>query len=68
MDFQSCQKELLTLLKGRDFSRDDILSVMTVLSSQEKVQAMIGFLRSETIISPDDLFRKAGEVAFGKNA
>jgi hypothetical protein len=68
MDFQTCQKELLALLTERAFSRNDILSVMTVLSSREKVEAMIGFLRSEKEISPDDLFRKAGELAFGENA
>ena len=68
MDFQTCQKELLTCLQEKGFARNDILSVMTVLSSQEKLEAMMEFLRGEESVSPDDLFRKAGELAFGKNA
>ena len=54
------------LKKG--LSRNDILSVMMVLTTEEKVGEMMSFLQNRDKISPDEVFQMAGKIAYGENA
>lgn len=62
------QEELLSLLAQKGLPREDIFSVMLVLTKKEKADEMIAFLKEEKSPSPDQIREKAGKIAFGENA
>ena len=68
MDNYDWKKELIELLSKEDLSRDEILSVMIALPKFEKAEKMIAFLKEGRELSADDIFQKAGEIAYGKNS
>ena len=65
MDFR---KELLSLLSERGLSRDEMLSVSLAVAREEQTKALIAFVKENSDLSIDDIFQKAGEIAFGKNS
>ncbi len=67
MAFSTWQKELLEKLSEKGLSREDIYSVMLVLTREEKGREMLLFLESEDARG-EEIFRKAGEIAYNKNA
>ncbi len=62
------KKEMIELLSKEDLTRDEILSVMIALPTYEKAEKMIAFLKEGKKLSADDIYQKAGEIAFGKNS
>ena len=68
MEFLSWQKELIEILAKKGLSRNDILSVMMVLTTKERVEGMINALKERGEITPDEVFEMAGKIAFGENA
>lgn len=67
MEFSSWQKELIEKLSEKGLTREDIFSVMLVLTKEEKGRAMLSFLETEELDS-DLICQKAGEIAFSENA
>lgn len=68
MEQTDFRKELLTLLSERGLSRDEMLSVSFAVAREEQARALIAFLKEKGELSIDDIFQKAGEIAFGKNS
>lgn len=68
MEQTDFRKELLTLLSQRGLSRDEMLSVSLAVAREEQAKALISFLKERENPSIDDIFQKAGEIAFGKNS
>ena len=66
MNAPDWKQELLSLLSEKDLTRDEILSVAIALHREEKAREMIAFLRENPHPSADEIYRKAGEIAFGK--
>lgn len=58
----------MTLLAERGLSRDEMLSVSLAVAREEQTQALISFLNETENPGVDDIFQKAGEIAFGKNS
>ncbi|MBQ4037225.1 MAG: hypothetical protein IJC84_03780 [Clostridia bacterium] len=67
MELSLLQKELMAALAEKGLRREDILSVMLVLTREEKVRAMLSFLSENTVLTVDEIFRKAGSLAFPQN-
>ncbi len=68
MEHLEWKKEMIELLSKEDLTRDEILSVMIALPTYEKAEKMIAFLKEGKELSADDIYQKAGEIAFGKNS
>ncbi|MBE6712354.1 MAG: hypothetical protein E7580_02405 [Ruminococcaceae bacterium] len=68
MEEKDIRKELLTRLSHFDLSRDEMLSVSLALANPEHTLTMIDFLDERDSLSVDEIFQKAGEIAFGKNS
>lgn len=68
MEQTDFRKELLSLLSERGLSRDEILSVSLAVAREEQTRALIAFLKETKELSVDEVFQKAGEIAFGKNS
>ena len=66
MELKPWQKDLSEALLEAGLSREDILSVMLVLTKEEKGIAMLDFLRSSQNLSVDEICCKAGEIAFSE--
>ena len=64
MEWNEWQSELLSLLAEKGLPREDIFSVMLVLTKEEKCRRMLAFLRGSGELSPDEICQKAGEIAF----
>lgn len=64
MEWQDWQTELLTLLGNAGVSKEDIFSVMLVLTNEDKGKKMIACLREHPAWTADDICRTAGEIAF----
>lgn len=62
------KKELIDLLSKEELTRDEVLSVMIALPTYEKAEQMISFLKEGKTLSADDIYQKAGEIAYGKNS
>ncbi len=67
MDFYDWQTELLFALTEKGLSREDVFSVMLVLTKEEKGRAMLDFLNDSGDLTADAVREKAGEIAFGNN-
>ena len=67
MELTALQKELMAALSEKGLRREDILSVMLVLTREEKARAMLAFLSEKEALSADEVFQKAGELAFSQN-
>ena len=67
MQFSQWQKELLEKLSQKGLSREDIFSVMLVLTREEKGREMLRFLENENL-DAEAICQKAGEIAFSENA
>ncbi len=52
----------------KGLGRDDIFSVMLVLTKEEKGQKMLSFLTERENVTPDEIFEQAGRIAFEENA
>ena len=68
MEQTDFRKELLTLLSERGLSRDEMLSVSLAVAREEQTKTLIAFVKDNADLSIDDIFQKAGEIAFGKNS
>lgn len=68
MEQTDFRKELLTLLSERGLSRDEMLSVSFAVAREEQAKILIAFLKEKEDLCIDDIFQKAGEIAFGKNS
>ena len=68
MEQTDFRKELLTLLSELGLSRDEMLSVSFAVAREEQARALIAFLKEKEDLRIDDIFQKAGEIAFGKNS
>ena len=68
MEQNDFRKELLSLLSERGLSRDEMLSVSLAVAREEQSKALINYLKESVNLSIDDIFQKAGELAFGKNS
>ncbi len=64
MELKSWQNDLMSSLVEKGLPREDLFSVMLVLSRPEKGEKMLEFLRTASHLSPDDICKKAGEIAF----
>lgn len=63
------REQLMTLLRARqDLTHSDLLSLSVAISGQTRTEAMIAFLEKNPDATVDEVFQKAGEIAFGKNA
>ena len=67
MQFSQWQKELIEKLSEKGLTKEDIFSVMLVLTREEKGRAMLSFLENAPCDS-DVICEKAGEIAFSENA
>ncbi len=67
MAFSSWQNDLIQLLMEKGLPREDIFSVMLVLTKEEKAQKMMTFLKENNALTPDDICKRAGEIAFEEN-
>lgn len=67
MAFSSWQSDLMQLLMKKGLSREDIFSVMLVLTKEDKGQKMMAFLSEREVLTPDDICKRAGEIAFEEN-
>ena len=65
MELSDLQKDLLAALTERGLPREDVFSVMLVLTKEEKTRAMLTFLRENGDLDADAIREKAGEIAFG---
>lgn len=68
MEQTDFRKELLSLLSERGLSRDEMLSVSLAVAREEQTKTLIAFVKDNADLSIDDIFQKAGEIAFGKNS
>ena len=66
MNAPDWKKELISLLSETELTRDEILSVAIALHREEKAREMIAFLQNRKDPSADEIYQKAGEIAFGK--
>lgn len=57
----------MTALAEKGLRREDILSVMLVLTREDKARAMLSFLSEKEALSADEIFQKAGSLAFPQN-
>ena len=64
MNFSDWQQELLAALQQKGLGREDIFSVMLVLTREEKGRKMLAFLRESGELTPDEICEKAGFIAF----
>ena len=67
MEFSAWQTELLEKLREKGVSREDIFSIMLVLTKEEKGKKLLSFLETEEADS-ERICQKAGEIAFSENA
>ena len=67
MEFSQWQKDLTKKLAEKGLSKEDIFSVMLVLTREEKGKAMLSFLENAPCDS-DVICQRAGEIAFSENA
>lgn len=67
MQFSPWQRELLEKLSRKGLSKEDIFSVMLVLTREEKGREMLRFLEADHLDS-EAICQKAGEIAFSENA
>lgn len=58
----------MSSLVEKGLAREDVLSVMLVLSREELGRTMLDFLKENENLSADAIFEKAGKLAFGENA
>ena len=65
MEILTWQKELLRLLCEKGISREDVYSVMLVLSRRELGEEMISWLKENPTVDPEAIFQKAGTLGFG---
>ena len=68
MEQTDFRKELLSLLSERGLSRDEMLSVSLAVAREEHTKALIDYVKENADLCIDDIFQKAGEIAFGKNS
>ena len=68
MEQTDFRKELLSLLSERGLSHDEMLSVSLAVAREEQTKTLIAFVKDNADLSIDDIFQKAGEIAFGKNS
>ena len=64
MEIQAWQKELMATLVEKGLCREDILSVMLVLSREEPANRMLTFLRQKDHLTADEICEVAGKIAF----
>ena len=64
MELSAWQNDLVSCLAEKGLPREDLFSVMLVLSRPEKGEKMLKFLRETENVTPDDICQKAGEIAF----
>lgn len=57
----------MAALAEKGLRREDILSVMLVLTREDKARAMLSFLSENEALSADEIFQKAGSLAFPQN-
>ena len=65
MELTEWQKELMEALQKVGLSREDILSVMLVLTREEKGRELLAFLSQKENPTPDEVCERAGQIAFG---
>lgn len=68
MELNETQKELVAQLVRHKLSQTDVFSVMLVLTKEEKAKEMLSFLKEKEDFTPDEIFQKAGEIAYGKES
>ena len=59
-------KELLALLSERGFSKEDIFSVMLVLTKEEKALAFLAFLKDNENAPYEAVMEECARIAFGE--
>lgn len=67
MELADWQVQLTALLIERGVAREDVFSVMLVLTKEEKGKKMLAFLRENSAVTPDEICRQAGLIAFGED-
>lgn len=67
MEQMDLRKELLTLLSECELTRDEMLSVSVAVGNPAHAAQLIDFLKNAEKPSVDEIFQRAGEIAFGKN-
>ena len=67
MDLTEWQAELMKALTEKGLPREDVFSVMLVLTKEEKGRRMLAFLREKEALSPDEIREMAGKIAFGED-
>ena len=66
MEFVEWQEELMRVLVEKGLPREDLFSVMLVLTKEEKGRKMLAFLQESGALTPDEIREKAGKIAFEK--
>jgi len=64
MELTELQKEMMELLAAKKLEREEIFSVMLVLTKEEKIKKMITYLKEKPGALPDEIFESAGRIAF----
>ncbi len=68
MELKEWQRQLLSLLSEKAVPKEDVYSVMLVLTREEKAKKMIGFLTENKDLTADVICEMAGKIAFEENA
>ncbi len=58
------QKEMMARLAGYGLSREDIFSVMLMLTKEEKAQELLQFLQENKELTSDQIREKTARIAF----
>lgn len=64
MALSQWQNELMQCLLEKGLPKEDLFSVMLVLTKEEKGRKLMAFLKENETLSPDDICKRAGEIAF----
>ena len=64
MEFVDWQEELIRELVKKGLPREDLFSVVLVLTKEEKGRRMLSFLRESGSLSVDEIREMAGKIAF----
>ncbi|MBP5289236.1 MAG: hypothetical protein J6Z79_05115 [Clostridia bacterium] len=67
MEFVEWQEDLMRELVKKGLPREDLFSVMLVLTKEEKGKKMLASLRESGVLTPDEIREMAGRIAFAED-
>ena len=67
MEFVEWQEDLMRELVKKGLPREDLFSVMLVLTKEEKGKKMLASLRESGVLTSDEIREMAGRIAFAED-